>query len=454
MVRKGLYDPYGIRSHWQDMKEEISPETKRKEEVPVYPELYNWLSGVKPKTRKGYLSDMNKYIEFRANGDKEVFGPEMATKFIDEAKRIFEGPRNGRVALEGKLKSFYNWLISDYKQRNAWGKFTGKKGIGPYKAKNVVLAIKSFYSTNYYPLKWKPPKSAPKKENERIELSPGSVRKMVNVAPTKRDATLILFGFQGGFDIATVCLLDIGDLSNGLVDSIQRHKGDVEAVLKEYPPPWLLHIVREKEGINFHTCIGRDAASWLIVYLWSDRIAKGEKPKLTNPLFTLEGAQKKKIIRIRDNIVQKMMRDTVVKAGIITEEHLERSDINIAGYHALRGSFNKRLEYAGMPERYVEYMMGHSLPYSGAYSRPNPRKLLDKYKEFSHVLEISEAPFTYKEIEEQLRKELEKERSYVKALEERITKLEAFVSDMDQKILEKIERLEKEGSLGYSLTIL
>jgi hypothetical protein len=118
------------------------------------------------------------------------------------------------------------------------------------------------------------------------------------------------------------------------------------------------------------------------------------------------------------------MREAVVKAGIVDEKTLEYSDLNPGGYHALRSSFSRRLEYAGMPVAYFDYMQGHSLPYGGAYRKPNPKKLLDKYREFGHVLEVSETPLTYREVEEKMREELEKRDYLIKGMEGRIKELE------------------------------
>ncbi|NOZ59769.1 MAG: hypothetical protein GXO66_09400 [Euryarchaeota archaeon] len=78
------------------------------------------------------------------------------------------------------------------------------------------------------------------------------------------------------------------------------------------------------------------------------------------------------------------MRSVVIKAEVITKERLERTDFNPAGYLALRATFSKRLEYAGMPPAYIDYMQRHALPHGGAYRKPNSKKLLEKYKESGH----------------------------------------------------------------------
>ena len=38
---------------------------------------------------------------------------------------------------------------------------------------------------------------------------------------------------------------------------------------------------------------------------------------------------------------------------------------------------------------YIDYMQGHSLSHGGAYRKPSPRKLLDKYREYEEALSMS-----------------------------------------------------------------
>ena len=373
-----------------------------------FEEYKRWIRGLKPGSVNQYKSAMKLYMQFTGLNPKQL---------IDEAEVDFKKPRRERGKPQERLQDFYKWLTTEYKPARGRNARRGKLGISPYKARAIVGYLKAFYDRNGYPIgSLRLPSVAPRKENARIELSPQDVKRMVEVAPTKRDRALILFAYQGGFDRDTVVKLDLGDFPDKVLQKLLNN---------EMPDtPVLLHVVREKEGIDYHTCLGYDAINAFRAYL-NERRLRGEELTLDSPAFVKEYTKgEKRIERMDKVLISQMMRTVALKAGVITRERLERADINPAGYHALRATFSRRLEYAGMPPAYIDYMQGHALPHGGAYRKPNPKKLLEKYKEFEHVLSITEAPKTLTEIEENLRRELEKERAYTRALEERIAKLE------------------------------
>ena len=77
-------------------------------------------------------------------------------------------------------------------------------------------------------------------------------------------------------------------------------------------------------------------------------------------------------------------------------------------------------------------MQGHSLPHGGAYRKPSPRKLLDKYREYEEALSISQAPKTVTDLEEKFNKEIEKRDYIITGMEERIKKVEEELKTLDQ----------------------
>lgn len=386
-------------------------------------EYERWVNVVKDSSGRTYKHTMMLYLQFSDMSPKEL---------IDEAEKDHTKPLRERGTPERRLVDFYTWLIKEYKTSNVKG---GKVGLSPYRAKGMVSSLKSFYKRNNYPIgDVKLPSVAPKKENARVELSIKDIRNLLEVVTSKRDKTLILFGFQGGFDADTVSKLNVGDIQDrDLNKMLNNEVCDI---------PLQLQVVREKEGIDYHTCLGFDTVDSLRAYLF-ERKMRGDKLELSNPLFTTEGTSKKKSFRIDTGHIHHMMRNAVTKSGIISKERLKRADFNPAGYHALRSTFSKRLEYAGMPVAYIDYMQGHSLPHGGAYRKPHPRKLLDKYKEFSHALEIAKAPTEITELEEKLRRELEKKDYVIRGLEERTSKLESLTEKLDKIILEKLGVLEE-----------
>ncbi|MDO8691910.1 MAG: integrase [Dehalococcoidia bacterium] len=381
-------------------------------------ELSKWMTGVKYNTLRNYKFAIVKYQAFTGLGAKQL---------IDEAEEDLKKPRRERGKPEERLKAFHKWLLEEHPTKDAGHRLTGGKGLAPLSAANAIHTVRSFYRANGFPMSWTPPKAKPKKQNRRIELTIKDVNNMVSATSNNRDKALILAGFQAGFDALTVSLLDIGDLPRGFMEKLRGSDGDMDKAIADIKPPVLLEVVRQKESVDYSTCLGHDATRALCVYL-QERLRQGEDLKPERPLFGVReynGRERKDgDDRVTPNIIQKMMRHVVQKAGIISAEDLRYSDFNPAGYHALRKTFSRLLEDASMPVAYIEHMQGHQLPYNDAYRRPTSQKVLQAYGEYAHVLEVSKAPLTYSEIEEKLNRELDKERAYTRSLEGRVGELE------------------------------
>ncbi|MBU2560235.1 hypothetical protein KKA03_05010 [archaeon] len=417
------------------------------------PELENFMGGVKESTRSKYKDAVYKF---------ELFTGKSARELIDEAEEDRKKSRREQGAPKRRLQGFHTWLVKEWAQRDRYGNPKKDKagnpviGLGQFKANMVVGNVKSFYSANGFIIKWTPPRAAPKKQNQRVEYSPKEVRRLLDALTLNRDRSIVLTGYQGGFDSDTASKLDIDDLPNGFLDHVRKAQGDPDDALARIGPPVLLHIVREKEGVDYYTCLGADAVRALAVYLW-ERVQEGEDLTPGKPIYAISGyngAVQNPERRVKPGHIHKFMRAGVAKAGIVSRETLEYADFNPAGYHALRASFSRRLEYAGMPVAYFDYMQGHSLPYGGAYRRPNPKNLREKYREFGHVLEISKAPLTYLEVEEKLKKELEKRDYVIKGMEEKIGRMEGEfdalrkVTDLEKLKAEIVEMVLAEKAKG------
>ena len=380
-------------------------------------EFKKWTTGLKPSSLNNYRNAMKLYMSF--TGLEPV-------QLIDEAELDFKRPRRERGIMKERLVGFYIWLTTVYKPSKGLNARKGRPGLSPYKARAIVGYLKTFYARNGFPLtsNIRLPSVAPKKENARVELSPRDVKHMVESASSGRDRALILFGYQGGFDADTVVRINLGDFSDKQVKDLLANKTP--------DTPLLLHVVREKEGIDFHTCLGYDAMDAFRQYIQL-RKNMGEKLNLDSPAFRKEYTKGlTRLTRMNKILIAQMMRTVALKSGVMSKERLERCDINPAGYHALRSTFSRRLEYLGMPPPYIDYMQGHSLPHGGAYRKPSPRKLLDKYREFEEALSISQAPKTVTDLEEKFNKEIEKRDYIITGMEERINKVEEELKTLDQ----------------------
>ncbi len=134
----------------------------------------------------------------------------------------------------------------------------------------------------------------------------------------------------------------------------------------------------------------------------NDRRAKGEKLEYDTPLFIKDKVKRRKGERINPHHIQNMLRETAIKAGLITKEEMEKVDFNPHRPHALRAAFSSILRLNGFDPVLVDFMMGHSIPYNGAYLIPPPEKVRQMYSEVEAQLSISTAVKDVSEIEEKL----------------------------------------------------
>lgn len=325
---------------------------KETEEVKVF------LAGRSENTRRNYLLGLKRYCEFRNLQPKEL---------IDEIEENIKKSLRERGRAERAVKRFYDWLRKE-------------KKLSVSSANICITAVRAFYRDNGFPLRpLRLPASRVKKENIRRTLRAEDVKRMVNCCKNLRDRAIVLMMFQGGFDTQTLLSLDYGDVKEGL------ERGE---------EPLVIHVVRQKEGIDYKTCIGHDAIEALKLYLHErelgTRYIPPEKLKPDSPLFISERVyDKRKCERLGNIGLGIIFKDLARRAGIVDMEELKRSDINIVGAHALRKSFSTICRNSGVPPDLVEYMMGHRLKFNGAYYGPSDEDLKEEYKKAEPFLSIS-----------------------------------------------------------------
>jgi len=317
------------------------------------------LAGRSENTRRNYISGLKKYCEFRNLQPNEL---------IDEIEENVKKSPRERERVDREVKKFYDWLREEK-----------KLSVGSVQV--CITAVRAFYRDNGFPLKpLRLPTSRIKKENIRRVLRAEDVKKMVNCCKNLRDRVIVLMMFQGGFDTQTLLSLDYGDVKEGL------EKGE---------EPLVIQVVRQKEGIDYKTCIGHDAIEALKLYLhereMGTRYIPAENLKPDSPLFISERVyDKKKHGRLANIGVGIVFKDIARRAGVVDMEDLKRSDINIVGAHALRKSFSTICRNSGVPPDLVEYMIGHRLKFNGAYYGPSGEELTEEYRKVEPSLSISE----------------------------------------------------------------
>jgi integrase len=360
-----------------------------------------WLKSVQPKTRANYKTAWSVLAEFYQDTKSVTMTPD---KFLSALIKDRKKPIEKQGQLEHDLVEWVTWLQNGYGKRNRGlkGGKTGVKGVSAGSIKIYMTGVRSFLSYYGYPLSKKAqlPRhirlSNGKLENIKIEYRPEQMKKLLSVIKSHRDKTIALFMFQSAMDISTVCSLNYGDVEEGL------SRGD---------EPLMIHVKRPKIGLNYRTFIGRDSIETLRTYL-NERVNKyGEKMSYETPLFMTEGTYVNRRKRCKPKNFQDNMRNYVLLAGLISKDKLERADLSPARPHALRSGFATIARLKGLNEKLIDYFMGHSDPYGGAYNQATNKELRDKYMEIEEALSVSSVS-NLSDIEGKLREEL-KERDYV-----------------------------------------
>jgi integrase/recombinase XerD len=379
-----------------------------------FPEIKKWVREKSEGSVNNYLTAMKLYMNFTGLNPDQM---------LDEAEEDMKKSRRDRGLPESRLLDFHEYLLTKHSKMK--GRKTGSTGVSKNLAKMYFSAIRGFYKANGFFLNVKTPRATNKKENFKLELRPKDVKKLVDLATYLRDKSIILCMFQSGMDVSTICSLNYGDIARQL---------------KEEKAPLMIHVNRDKESVEFHTFLGRDAIEALKLYIQERERKYGEKLQHDTPLFVKEGAKKLSFERITTNLIQNMFRDLVLTAGIVTEDELEVSDINPARPHALRSAFSTILKLEGVNELFVEYMLGHAIPYNGAYFRPHPEELRKVYSEHERALSISEVSMPMVEVEKRLKLEIEKQHAVIRELEKKVLE----IGKVDRLVDMVIDRLLKD----------
>ena len=374
------------------------------------PALVRWLESFTNKTTMYSCRSVYRgYAQFTGK---------TASQLIDEAIVDFKrDPRERQDIVLKRLVNFYQWLRKDYVRKKTVGK-NGKtvesgKGTSGCSAVMRVNVIRSFYATYAITVRMKGKNKLPKSkvENKRMIFKPEDVWKvkaLVDHARTTRDRTIVLFHFQGGLDVSTLCSLDYGDVKEGLEKN--------EHPLKIEP-------MRVKTGVEFYTFVGQDAIDALKAYL-ADMKSRGVEFTNRTPLFMQERGKE----RLKTGNIQTMIKDLAVRAGLVTEEN-NGNGFNPLGTHSLRESFGSLMVNSGVPDSIVDFWLGHEVgDMARAYKETQYENLRQMYIDREHLLSINAS-----------RGETEKTKAEVKEVKDDLYELHAE----NRAIKNKLAFLEK-----------
>jgi len=330
-------------------------------------------------------------------------------------------------------------LTTEYVQKKTVGKGKTKKvkkGVSGLSAEMRVNVIRGFYSTFDITVRMKGKNRLPKSrvKNKRLIFKPEDVWKvkaLIDHARTPRDRAIILFHFQGGLDVSTLCDLNYGDVA----EELERNSH-----------PLKIETMRVKSGVEFYTFVGQNTIDALKAYL-ADMESRGVDFTNKTPLFLQERGKK----RLKTHNIQTMMKDLAVRAGFVSEANNGNS-FNPLGTHSLRESFGSLMINSGVPDTIVDFWLGHEIgDMAKAYKETQFNNLRQMYLEREHLLSISafkgENEKTRAEVKEvkddlyQLHLENKKMKDEVKALKAQISSMYKFVHRNYDPLLEFVDKL-------------
>ncbi len=297
------------------------------------------------RSRHKYKTAFRHYAEFTRM---------TANTLINQMAMEYKGERTEMGETKGLILDFYHYLT-----------VTRKTPLASKTAHAYIGAIRSFYSKNNVEVKFgKNEIPKPNVRYERRLLSRYDVLKLTQVAEkNSRNKAIIVCMYQSGMDVSTLLSLDVSHVQNQLRSGKKRI---------------LLRVVRQKTRVKYRTFFGRDATQYLRTYLETRGNLKAH-----DPLFVGRYND-----RLKPLSVHKMLKILVVKAKLLTEAELK--PFNPMGSHALRESFSKTATGAGFNSNIIDGLLGHKLPYGGAYSRLSDSELERVYADLEPRISLSE----------------------------------------------------------------
>ncbi len=397
----------------------------------------DWIKTLSKQSKASYRSGWSILTEYYRDVKKEEITPDiLLERLIEDRKK----PLEKQGAIEKELNAWLKWLEHDYikRVRGANGGKTGVKGVSASSIKLYIYSVKSFFSFYGYPLskKVKLPRHIKmnngKIENIKIEYRPEQVKKLLDVIRSPRDKALVLLMFQSGMDISTALSLNYGHIQEGL-------EGGNE--------PLMIHVNRPKVGLNYRTFVGHDAVEALKLYMNQRKVKYKEEIGYDTPLFVSDGTHINKRKRIVPKNFQDNMREYVLLAGLVTEERLKRSDLSPARPHALRAGFSTIARLKGLNEKLIDYFMGHSDSYGGAYNIVTNDELKEKYIEIEPGLSVSSVS-NLGDIEVKMKEELELRDHMIRGMKEEILDLKQGAKIFNEVFKEMAEIPELKETLA------
>jgi integrase len=309
--------------------------------------VIRWLANIpNPRTRRVYLHALNKFIQY-------------TSKTPDDLIKL--GQQNTEDAHD-LLKLFYNSLP-----------------LASTTRMTMYQAIRSFFRTNRILLSTKPRTFRAIIEYEPTRLyTQEEVACLVDTASTMRNKALIMFLAQSGQRVGIVVSLRLRHINFNQSPPIVV---DIPAV---FPNHQGLNVNKSRTPYQF--AIGQDAVTYLNLMI-HERYQRSEPLNHDSWLFRSTSR------RFRQHVIRKVQRSTpgsslspsqvdnivrrvAVKRGI-QQQYGKRY---LFHPHGFRRYWKHQLRMGGVNPVLLDYMIGHTLPYHGAYDRWTIQDIRNQYK--------------------------------------------------------------------------
>ena len=327
----------------------------KKEQLTTFQSVERWFANLpKIRTRNNYLLALYEFVEFSKMNPKEI---------VDLGRRDPE-------EVHDLMKMYYQNM-----------NLASKTRISRY------YALRSFCKANRIRLGEKPRtfRAVVEYEPRRI-YTQMEVVELVDAAKGFRNKALIAFLAQSGQRIGIITNLKIGQIN---IDGKPPLTVEVPPVLRD---KYGRNVNKSEKPYEFAICT--DTVQYLRLMI-RERQERGELINNESPLFRSysiksDSSGSKKIGYAKSgwplttSAAGKIVRDAAEQAGI-QQKNIKRY---LFHPHGFRRYWKHQTRKGGMGQDLLEYMLGHTLPYDGAYDQWTHEDIKREYSRSEKYLRI------------------------------------------------------------------
>lgn len=325
-----------------------------KKPIREYESMKRSLTGLADSTVESYLTVMPAFCQFVGKDLDQIIAERREQLKSDD---------------EGVVRTYERIVVRFYEHQ--------KKQMSEGAAyRYAASTVRGFFSRNYVGLKFRRgDMRAPRTEKHDYIPTVGEVKEICDAADV-RDRAMIIMPLQTG--MAPVDLVGL------------KHADFARALKSDEFPQSLGWLQRNKSREDFHPFLFRDSAIALKRYLQkrkndlekvnSERRRKGQEPKGDSPYLFVD--------RLGEQLSERNVNDAFTKAA-------KRTGIEVPpGKHlrvySLRSIFETQMGNAGLPQTWIDMMMGHVVGGSrGKYAKPSEADWLEKARKAEQFISIS-----------------------------------------------------------------